>query len=157
MSEPELNFSSPTVAMQLQSRVRVSKPLGSSGRLLVRWHEVSALWDTGAVTSGITRGIAEAMGLKVRERAILSTPAGMLTCAKDIVLLDLMMDGYVIPVKVAVVESIPGQHGFLIGMDVISYGDFSVSVDNDRHRFNVRFKPYPGVFRTVEDIFKIPR
>jgi len=135
MQDPELIFFSPMAGMQLCSPVRVAKPESISNRLLVRWFSISALWDTGAVTSGISRRIAEEMRLEARERAILSTAAGMAPVFKDIVLLDLMIDNCVIPVKVAIVDSIPGDNNdFLIGMDIIRCGYLQISPRQSKRR-----------------------
>lgn len=158
MSESELIFTSPISWMQLRSQVRIAKPFEVSRRLMVKWHSVYAVWDTGAVTSAVSRRIAEQLHLKARERAILSTGAGMLPTVKDIILLDLQIGNGVIPVKVAIVDNVPGEgNDFLIGMDVIQCGDFSISTCHITGVYNVRFKPYPGLFRTVEDVFKIHR
>ncbi len=154
MPTPELIFSSSIAGMQLSSCVRVAKPKYNSGHLSIRWYPVSALWDTGAVISGISRRIADILKLDARERTILSTGAGMVPAFKDTVLLDLLIDDCVIPVKVAIVDSIPGDgHDFLIGMDVIQCGEFLLSTDHSKGAFNVRFRPYPGLFKPIEEIF----
>lgn len=150
-----MRFECPVGGMQLRSRVQISKPGTEAGRHVIRRTAVMALWDTGAVTSAITRQTAERLRLRVYERAVLGTTAGEIKCFKDIVLLDLQLDdGRVLPVKAAVVEVIPGEcNDFLIGMDVMQCGEMTVGADHERGMFQVTFTPYPGLFRTVDEIF----
>ena len=141
--------------MQIRSEVRVSKPVADNGKLMIRWHHANALWDTGASNSGISRLLADKLKLKVYERTVLSTAAGQLKAFRDIVLLDLLIDGSVIPVKAAVVDVIPGDgNDFLIGMDIIQCGSFSINTDHDKGKFHVSFKPYPGLFKPLEQFLK---
>lgn len=134
--------------------VKVIKPLLSGKRMILRSRKVFAMWDTGAATSSVSRKLAEDLDLKILERACLSTPAGRIDTFKDIVLLNLLIDDLVTPVKVAVVDFIPGENNdFLIGMDIIHLGDLSVHTMRESMRVDVSFKPYPGAFLPMEDIF----
>ncbi len=154
MQGHQLTFSSPLATMQIRSVIKVAKPRHLGGRLRVPWHSAVALWDTGAVTSGISSRLAQKMNLVPREQTVLSTAAGTVNSSKDIVLLDLLIDNAVIPVKVAIVDSIPGvDNDFLIGMDVIQCGDMVISTDHSTHNFHVSFKPYPGLFRPAGAFF----
>lgn len=140
--------------MQISSAVRVTRPGKESGRIVFKWHSANALWDTGAAVSAISRELAGRLGLQIRERAVLATAAGRVPTIKDIVLLDLLLDNTVIPVMAAVVDAIPGTgNDFLIGMDVIQCGDFSLSTDHANHEFKVSFTPYPGIFRPIDNLF----
>lgn len=155
MQDPELKFTSPVRGMQICSEIRVSKPVSENDRLIIRWHHVHALWDTGASTSGISRSLADKLKLTVYEHTVLRTAAGELKAISDIVLLDLMINGLVFPVKVAIVDTIPGDgNEFLIGMDVIQCGTLTIDTAPLEGNFNVSFKPYPGLFKSVEQIFK---
>lgn len=141
--------------MQLRSTVRVSKPMAEGGRLKICRHHAQAIWDTGAVTSGISRRLAEKLKLEVLERSLLGTIGGNVPVFKDLVLLDLLLDDTVIPVMAAVVDDIPGEgNDFLIGMDVIRYGTLTIVSAPIEGYFHVSFKPCPGIFETVEQIFK---
>lgn len=103
--------------------------------------------------SAISKSAADRIGVKAREQTILSTAAGLLPTFNDIVLVDLFIDDYLIPAKVAVVDSVPGQgHDFLIGMDIIQSGDMKISTDHANNIFEVNFKPYPGLFKKVSEI-----
>ena len=157
MSNPQLNFSATTKLGQIRSGVRVIKPHIEGSAMKLRQVHVWALWDTGAVTSGISRRAAEALGLEVTQLTILSTAAGDVSAVKDVVLLDLCFDNTIIPVMAAIVDKIPGtDNDFLIGMDVISYGDFSLRTDHTRSEYIVSFKPYPGAFKTIEAALNLP-
>lgn len=113
-----------------------------------------AIWDTGAAVSAISRQSAERIGVRAHERTLLGTAAGILPTFNDIVLLDLFIADSLIPVKAAVVDSIPGNdNDFLIGMDVIQCGDLSITTDHTKGEFHVHFKPYPGLFKSIAEIF----
>lgn len=153
MHGTELTFSSPMSGLQLCSQVRISKPISESGKVVVKRCAVRALWDTGAVISGVSRRVASKLGLKAKERARLATVAGESPAVKDIVLLDLFINNMVIPVKVVIVDSVPGtDNDFLIGMDVIQCGALSVRSDHDGHLFNVEFSPYSDIFKPISEI-----
>ena len=152
MQDRELNFVSPVSDMQLCSVVRVSKTRVDGKTLKIKRHRVKALWDTGAVTSAISRSLADILGLKVREHTVLQTASGSVRVAKDLVLLDLMLDDTVIPVMAAVVDSVPGKNiDFLIGMDVIMCGSLSVDTVPHEGNFHVSFIPYPGLFKNIQE------
>lgn len=153
MHRTELNFSAPRAGFQLRSLVRGSKPFVENRSLILRRISITALWDTGAVVSAISRHVADRIGLKAQERTLLGSAAGVVHAFKDIVLLDLFIDDSVIPVKAAIVDSIPGQgNDFLIGMDVIQCGDLSITTDHTKDEFIVSFKPYPGLFSSMTNI-----
>lgn len=155
MQDSELKFTSPVRDMQICSEIRVSKPITENGRLILRRHHAKALWDTGAAECLISRRLAEELKLSMHERAILNTAAGAHATFKDIVLLDLLIDGSVIPVKAAVVDSIPGNGiDFAIGLDVIQCGTLTIDAAPMEGNFHVSFKPYPGLFRSIEQILK---
>lgn len=121
--------------------------------MFIKSIKTQALWDTGAVTSGISGRLADKLGLEVRERALLSTAAGCVPAFKDIVLLDLLLDDTVIPVKAVVVDDIPGDgNNFLIGMDVIQCGSLSIDTAHLEGNFHVCFKPYPGLFKSLKEM-----
>lgn len=153
LQEGGLKFDSPRKRMQLCSQVRVSKPFIENHPCVIKRCRAKALWDTGAVTSGISRKLADKLNLRVYEQARLATTAGEVDTFNDVVLLDLFFDETVIPVKVVVIDSIPGEGiDFLIGMDVIQCGDLTITTDHASQRFNVCFTPYAGLFNAISDI-----
>lgn len=156
MQETELNFTSPKSGFQLFSKVRVSKPFVENRSVVLHRISIYAVWDTGAAVSAISRRAAERLGMRKYERSVLATATGALSTFNDIVLLDLFIDDYLIPVQAAVVDSIPGvSNDFLIGMDVIQCGDLSVSTDHAAHEFKISFKPYSGMFKPLADILRM--
>lgn len=153
MQGTELNFTSSRSSFQLRSTVRVCKPNIENRSIALHRISLSALWDTGAAVSAISRRAAERLGVKIYERSILNTAAGTLSTFNDIVLLDLFIEDYLIPIKAAVVDTIPGLYNdFLIGMDVIQCGDMSISTDHTVGEFKVSFKPYSDMFKPLADI-----
>lgn len=157
MQGTELKFTSPRSASQLRSKIRVCKPLIENRSIVLRRIALSAMWDTGAAVSAISRRAAEKIGVRIYERTLLGTAAGILPTFNDIVLLDLFISDCIIPVKAAVVDAIPGQdNDFLIGMDVIQCGDMSISTNHVAGDYCVSFKPYPGIFKPIADILPKP-
>lgn len=153
MQNPGLTFTSPRQGMQICSQVQICKPIRHNRRAVLGRCTVRALWDTGAVTSGISRRIATKLGLKVRERAILATAAGDVQTYKDLVLLDIFIDNRLLPVKAVVVDAVPGEgNDFLIGMDVMQCGQLIVDTDHERNCFEIRFHPYADLFQPIESI-----
>lgn len=100
--------------------------------------EVPALWDTGATNSCISMDVVESLELIETGKIEMSTPSG-----KDIVntyLVDVLLPNNV-PVKdLMVCDSKIGSQGIgmLVGMDIISKGDFCVSNYNGKTVFSFR-------------------
>lgn len=99
-----------------------------------------AVWDTGAVTSCISDKLAREMGVLPVDNGIGVTPSG----AIDIVYY--MLDIYLSPeivIKNLKVAGFPlEQHDcdFIIGMDVISKGDFSLINSGGRMKLSFEMK-----------------
>lgn len=99
-----------------------------------------AVWDTGAVTSCISDKLAREMKIRPVDNGIGVTPSG----AIDIVYY--MLDIYLSPeivIKNLKVAGFPlEQHDcdFIIGMDVISKGDFSLINSGGRMKLSFEMK-----------------
>ena len=97
-----------------------------------------AIWDTGATGSVITKKVAQELGLK---------PAGMVevhtasdTKMANTYLVNIWLPNKVLVYNLVVIEGkIVGQCEVLIGMDIISKGDFAVTNYNGRTVFTFRF------------------
>lgn len=96
-----------------------------------------AIWDTGATNTCITRRIAAQLGLEPTGRAIVSGVHGSKEVSKYFINLYLPnnVNIYGIPATEA---EISGDVDVLIGMDVIRYGDLSISNFNNRTIFSFR-------------------
>ncbi len=106
-----------------------------NGRIITQEHilyndepiPVQAAWDTGSTYTCISKEFAEKLGLKPCNTSDMSTPYGKNSSnAYDINVI--LNDDLLIPLKVFTQDYIH-QEGIdlLIGMDIISQGDFSIS------------------------------
>lgn len=118
----------------LYSKVNISLPFdpsrdgGSAPELL----EFDAIWDTGASMSTITKSNAQKLGLKPSGKTnVKNTSQEEL---RDTYLVNVYLPNKVVLPYVTVVEceSLVGNFGFLVGMDIIGSGDFSVTSLNDK-------------------------
>lgn len=120
----------PRVAGALINSVRISYE-GTS-------IEVLALWDTGASSSCIAAELSTALGMRSIGKRRILTPSGM----ADVHLrrIDVMLPNEMPVERLVVCDSAIGQQeiGMLIGMDVISRGDFATSCRNGRTMFTFR-------------------
>lgn len=90
--------------------------------------EVQAIWDTGATNSVITKRAAQACGLKPTGMVMNHSAHGVKQCATYLVTIGLPNHVLVSDVKVTEVDSLcGGDIDALIGMDIISRGDFAVT------------------------------
>ena len=99
---------------------------------------VDALWDTGASGSCISQDVVEKMHLKPTGMTQVLTPSGKDT--RYTYLVDVVLPNNVRIADLCVIESEIGAQGIglLVGMDIISAGDFAVSNFNGRTCFTFR-------------------
>lgn len=97
-----------------------------------------AQWDTGATNTCISEEIAEKYNLKPISYAKSKTPSG--TLIAPIYLIDIILNNEVIFHNWSVMGSKIGAQGIdiLIGMDIISKGDFAISNYNGKTQFSFR-------------------
>jgi predicted aspartyl protease len=88
---------------------------------------VNALWDTGATNSVITESTAKSLNLKPISSGEMATANGMATCSGYLVNLFLPHRVAVIGTKVLSCKDTNNSFGAIIGMDIITSGDFSIS------------------------------
>ena len=115
-------------AVELISWVGVSEPFNpklSSAKPPVM-HETECVWDTGATNSAITQALAQKIGLQPTGKATVTTPSG--TAEKPTYIVDLyLLNNVRVPqVKVVEMDNVEDAQ-VLIGMDVITHGDFSIT------------------------------
>lgn len=110
-----------------------------------------ALWDTGATCSCISKEIANSLDLIATGFCLVQTPSGQAT--QKTYLIDIELPNKVIIGNVRVTESEIGQQGLglLIGMDVISLGDFSVSNFDGKTTFCFRIPSVEEIDFVKED------
>lgn len=97
-----------------------------------------AQWDTGATNTCISEEIAKKYNLKPISYAQSKTPSGKLT--SPIYFIDIVLNNEVVFTNWAVMGSKIGEQGIdvLIGMDIISKGDFAISNYNGKTQFSFR-------------------
>ena len=97
-----------------------------------------AQWDTGATSTCISEEIAEKYQLKPFSYAQAKTPSGTLTT--PIYFINIILNNEVVFNNWKVMGSKIGAQGIdiLIGMDIISKGDFAISNYNGKTQFSFR-------------------
>lgn len=99
---------------------------------------VQAQWDTGATGTCISRELVQKLGLQPTGKVRVSTPSGLGVMNKY--LINLILNNEVRIQNLIVMDSEIGKQGIdvLIGMDIISLGDFAVSNYDGRTQFSFR-------------------
>ena len=129
--------------MALSMDVDVANPAASDKDSSLLWLRAKAIWDTGAQLCMISRALCRKLKFEPRIKVKFSGVGGEFDGVHDVVYLSLSCDNVTFLIALAgVTESIPGGYDMLIGMDVITQGDFNVSTTNGTITFT--FAPYPG-------------
>lgn len=102
------------------------------------FHTDKAQWDTGATRTCISKKVVQELGLVPIGLENIRTPSGCKTVNKYLV--DIVLRNDVTVTDVQVFDSEIGNQGIdvLIGMDIISLGDFAVSNYNGKTQFSFR-------------------
>lgn len=114
-----------------------TKP-GEKIKMVVPPFKTKALWDTGATGCVITSEVARKMGLKPIGKALVHHAKG--SSEHNVYLVSLFMpNGIAIPsIKITECDDTSGMFGFIIGMDIITAGDFSITNMNGVTTFSFR-------------------
>jgi hypothetical protein len=94
----------------------------------------NALWDTGATNSVITKKVAEKLGLIPTGVSIVHGVSGQIQVETYSV--NISLPNNVMILSLRVTEGILGDFDVLIGMDVISKGDFVINNSNNQTIFS---------------------
>jgi len=88
--------------------------------------QIRAVWDSGATTTCISKNVAEKLGLKPIGISRHHTAAGIVDCNDYII--DILLPNRIVigGVRVSDFDGNDGL-GALIGMDIITIGDFSIT------------------------------
>lgn len=99
---------------------------------------VKAQWDTGATGTCISKQLVQKLQLKPIGMVNVQTPSG--TGCMNKYLINLVLNNEVVILDLSVMDSEIGNQGIdiLIGMDVISMGDFAVSNFEGKTQFSFR-------------------
>jgi predicted aspartyl protease len=110
---------------------------------------IRALWDTGATMSLIRPEVVETLNLKSSSKIPVNT-----TLEKDvpsnIYVINLLLPNDIMIENLLVAEGIPNDCDMIIGMDVISLGDFAISNYNGRTLFSFRLPSMKEIDFTSE-------
>lgn len=124
----------------LQSPVFIHTPLSPQGGVAdptrLGAKEYSAIWDTGATNTVITRKVVDELGLKPIGIAQVSTAGGIRQC--EVYLVSVFLPNRVVIAILRVTEGNITGSDVLIGMDVISNGDFAVTNYQGKTTFSFR-------------------
>ena len=101
-------------------------------------HPVKALWDTGATGSAITPKVAKLLGLIPSTKANVQHADGI--SLQNVYYVNIYLPNKVIVpfVKVTECKNIIGKFGIIIGMDIISLGDFAITNVGYKTTFSFR-------------------
>lgn len=104
-------------------------------------YKAKALWDTGASNCAITKAMAEIIGLPVIGKAIVSHADG--ETQQSVYLLNLFLPNKIIlpMVKATECKSSRGSFDFIIGMDIITLGDFALTNVNNKSTISFVIPP----------------
>lgn len=100
--------------------------------------EVPAVWDTGATRTCVSMLLADKLGLESRGTSTAVTPSGRDVFPSFLVNLELPNGVTVTDLKVTGTQIHKQRIGVLIGMDVITQGDFAVSCKGGKTQFTFR-------------------
>ncbi|MBU2535232.1 MAG: SEC-C metal-binding domain-containing protein [Chloroflexota bacterium] len=142
----------------LINKVYISEVVTSSSPRITRpksAKEYKALWDTGATGSVITRKVVDECGLKPIGRANVHHAKG--TSSTLVYLVSVFLPNNVCFHALRVTEGdLVGDVEVLIGMDIISRGDFAISNKDGKTTFTFRM---PSLERIdfVEQVKSLPK
>ena len=127
--------------LSLKTDVLVSQPIIGEDVTRTddpRYVKATALWDTGATVSCISRTLAEKMKLVVSGRANASHAKG--SSVSDIFVIDIVLPNNIrIPLIDALeIENVDGKFDIIIGMNIISQGDFAITNADNTTTFSFR-------------------
>ncbi|GHT60988.1 hypothetical protein FACS1894109_19200 [Spirochaetia bacterium] len=93
--------------------------------------DVRAMWDTGSTGCCISQNLADSLGLTSIASLDLVSAHG--SKPSDVYILDILMPDGVLVKNVLAAEIVPsGEFDMIIGMNIISLGDFAISNDNGK-------------------------
>lgn len=124
---------------ELITDIKVSIPISDSQINLndPRLFTTKALWDTGASNSVITKDTVLQLGIKPISKAIASHAGGV--SEVNVYLVNIYLPNQIIIPAVRVTECANSNHfGVIIGMDIITHGDFAITNVNGNTTFSFR-------------------
>jgi predicted aspartyl protease len=110
----------------------------SKGQKPPKIHPTRALWDTGATGSAITPAVAKLLGLIPSTLANVQHADGI--SLQNVYYVNIYLPNKVVVpfVKVTECKNVVGKFDIIIGMDIISLGDFAVTNVGKKTTFSFR-------------------
>lgn len=131
-------YSKSGLLRELTNQVRISKEIKPASTPVTK--EFTAIWDTGATNCCITQKVVDELGLKPIGMIEQSTVGGKKYRNTYLASIYLPNNVTFSPITVVFGELTGGD--ILIGMDIISHGDFAVTNKNGATMFSFR---YPSI------------
>jgi len=120
-----------SIANSLPTKVYVESPETN------KHVEANAIWDTGASRSLIRPEVATRLNLKPISKTFIDTPSDK-SVPSNVYLINVYLPNEAKIVNIQALEGTPNCCDMLIGMDVITLGDFAVTNFNGRTMFSFR-------------------
>lgn len=106
------------------------------------WKTFKAVWDTGATNSVISNNVISQLSLVPTGKTEVRTAAG--TGEKNTFIVDIRLPNKIVFKDLMVTDGELGsQFDVLVGMDIISSGDFSISNTSNKTIFTFCYPPLP--------------
>jgi hypothetical protein len=119
--------------------------------LVCQQANIRALWDTGATSSSISRGLAQYLGLKIIDMCHVRGVSGV--HLSPVYFIDILLPSNVAINNVRVTEFIDNENfEILLGMDIITYGDFAISNKDKKTIVSFRTPPSDNPIDFVREI-----
>lgn len=116
---------------------------------------INAIWDTGATGSAITKNVARHLGLIPTGMAQVNTAGGIVPQLTYTIDIGLPNDVLIQGIIATEIDALAGGCDALIGMDIITLGDFSITNHNGNtcmsfrvpsgHEIDYVQNPYYGI------------
>lgn len=131
-----VNYCSNRITDTIKTTVKVINPVHHSMSSCTQ-----GIWDTGAVCTAITASVARRLGLTPLGEVAVTTPAGTMMARRYFI--ELNIEGLDVTFRTVALEceelSGDGRIGMVIGMDIITKGDFLISNHDGKTRMSFRF------------------
>ena len=127
------------IADQIISSCEVSEPIENVAQEF-SMTSFNALWDTGATCSAISKDAAEKLKLIPVSKVTISHANGQ--SIVNVFDISLALPNKTLFQSIRVTECNLSGFDLLIGMDIISQGDFSISNKNQKTAFSFRIPSY---------------
>ena len=112
--------------VSIESTINPTKPIS-----------FTAIWDTGAERSLITEDVAAELNLKAISKVLMSTPSDR-EVPSNVYLINIYLPNSAKILEIRALEGTLNGCDMLIGMDIITLGDFAVTNYNGQTMFSFR-------------------